>query len=197
MDRVHQMLVDVAAGQQLDILQTIGLNAKPEMETALKICQYKTASYSVEAPLQFGAILAGAEPQAVAGWQPFAQALGTAFQIQDDLLDIFGDPARLGKPTMGDVVEGKLTTVILLALDELKGEDRQLLHDMLVADEADVRRLGHLRAVLKASTVEDKAQKLIDNYIAKSLGNLSQLKIKAEVAVALDTLVKTLVGRQA
>jgi geranylgeranyl diphosphate synthase type I len=72
----------------------------------------KTGSYSVAGPLALGALLAGATAERVAALDAFAQPLGVAFQLRDDLLGIFGEPERTGKPRFGDLREGKRTALV-------------------------------------------------------------------------------------
>ncbi|MFE0061726.1 polyprenyl synthetase family protein [Streptomyces sp. NPDC059003] len=78
--------------------------------------QYKTAKYTIERPLHIGALLAGAEGPALDALSAFALPLGDAFQLRDDLLRVFGNPATTGKPNLDDLREGKHTVLIALAL---------------------------------------------------------------------------------
>ena len=73
---------------------------------------YKSAKYSVEAPLAIGAALAGGSLAQLAGLRAFGLPLGVAFQLRDDLLGVFGDPAVTGKPAGDDLREGKRTVLI-------------------------------------------------------------------------------------
>ena len=85
------------------------------MESALRVVEYKTAKYTIERPLQLGAALAGvADGRVTAAYSAYGLPLGVAFQLRDDILGVFGDPAQTGKPAGDDIREGKRT--VLLAI---------------------------------------------------------------------------------
>ncbi|MGW6456447.1 polyprenyl synthetase family protein [Streptomyces sp. NPDC055078] len=108
------MRTEVIYGQYLDVLATNTPGV--DVGRALAICRYKTAKYTIERPLHIGAALAGAEQSLLDSLSAFAIPLGEAFQLRDDLLGVFGDPARTGKPALDDLREGKATVLIALAL---------------------------------------------------------------------------------
>ncbi|MEJ2889019.1 polyprenyl synthetase family protein [Actinomycetospora aeridis] len=106
------MRTEVLAGQFLDVRGHATSDSRPE--TALRISRYKTAAYTVERPLHLGAALAGADDATVAALRHYGRDLGIAFQLRDDLLGVFGDPAVTGKPAGDDLREGKLTLLVAL-----------------------------------------------------------------------------------
>lgn len=108
------MRTEVLAGQYLDILTQARGDETPE--TALQIDRYKTAAYTVERPLHFGAAIAGADPGLVRAYRRFGADIGIAFQLRDDLLGLFGDPLITGKPAGDDLREGKRTVLLACGL---------------------------------------------------------------------------------
>ena len=78
----------------------------------MRVVRYKSAKYTVERPLHIGAALAGAERRADRRLSAVALPLGEAFQLRDDVLGVFGDPAVTGKPAGDDLREGKRTVLI-------------------------------------------------------------------------------------
>lgn len=88
---LHAMRSEIVLGQYLD-LRTTGC-ASPDVSRALRIGRYKTAKYTVERPLHLGAIVAGADQNLLDQLSAYALPLGEAFQLRDDLLGVFGDPA--------------------------------------------------------------------------------------------------------
>jgi geranylgeranyl diphosphate synthase type I len=113
-----RMRVEAIAGQFLDVL---GEN-QPDawsVERALLVARHKTASYTVRRPLQFGMTLAGLDSKAGAevdhAYSRYGAAVGEAFQLRDDLLGVYGDPAVTGKPAGDDLRTGKPTTLLMLA----------------------------------------------------------------------------------
>jgi geranylgeranyl diphosphate synthase type I len=105
---------EVMSGQLLDLMAQAG--GDEDVETALRVNRYKTASYTVERPLHVGAAIAGAGPRLVAAYREFGTEIGIAFQLRDDLLGVFGDPATTGKPSGEDLREGKRTVLFAAAL---------------------------------------------------------------------------------
>jgi geranylgeranyl diphosphate synthase type I len=117
--RAARKLVDVATGvchgQTLDIISSCNDEAGPD--DAMLVNRYKTAFYTIEGPLCIGAALGGASDQDLAAFRDYALPLGEAFQIRDDILGLYGNQEKLGKPIGADLKEGKRTLLILKALD--------------------------------------------------------------------------------
>ncbi|GLZ47388.1 geranylgeranyl pyrophosphate synthase [Actinomycetospora sp. NBRC 106375] len=106
------MRTEVLGGQFLDVQGHAASDSRPE--TALRISRYKTAAYTIERPLHLGAALAGADDATVRALRHYGTDLGIAFQLRDDVLGVFGDPAVTGKPAGDDLREGKLTLLVAL-----------------------------------------------------------------------------------
>lgn len=108
---------EVLAGQLLDLAVTGSTETDPAAQErdALLVNRYKTAAYTVERPLHLGAALAGTAPATVAALRGYGADIGVAFQLRDDLLGVFGDPAVTGKPAGDDLAEGKRTVLLARA----------------------------------------------------------------------------------
>jgi geranylgeranyl diphosphate synthase type I len=109
------MRQQVMAGQYLDML--VQARGDFSVEDALRVARYKTSKYTIEGPLQFGAAAAGASAEVVAAISGYGLPLGEAFQLRDDVLGVFGDPGRTGKPIGDDLREGKRTMLVALAME--------------------------------------------------------------------------------
>jgi geranylgeranyl diphosphate synthase type I len=125
---------EVSAGQWLDI-QKNGQWSQPKAGQTLPemvngqwlsknevfaIMDLKTARYTIARPLQIGASLAGADQKTLNALFRYGIKLGTAFQIQDDILGLFGDSKTIGKPVGQDIIEGKKTVLAAMLLKEIK-----------------------------------------------------------------------------
>ncbi|GAB2747856.1 polyprenyl synthetase family protein [Salinifilum aidingensis] len=110
------MRTEVLGGQYLDVLGQAGEDESAA--AALRVCALKSASYTVQRPLELGAEIAGGTPEAVAALRRFGSDIGVAFQLRDDLLGVFGDPAVTGKPAGDDLREGKRTVLVAEAFDQ-------------------------------------------------------------------------------
>ena len=105
---------EVIAGQFLDV--SVQARGEADVEQSMRVLRYKSAKYSIERPLHIGAALAGANAEVLAALTGFGLPLGEAFQLRDDLLGVFGDPATTGKPAGDDLSEGKRTVLVALTL---------------------------------------------------------------------------------
>ena len=120
---------EVVTGQFLDV--SAQARGEADVDTAMTVLRYKSAKYSIERPLHIGAALAGADERVIAQLSRFGLPLGEAFQLRDDLLGVFGDPEVTGKPAGDDLVEGKRTVLVALALDALPAAEAKLLDTSL------------------------------------------------------------------
>src|SRR5215475_10788135 len=109
-----EMRTEVSAGQYLDVLAQVSRDTS--VERASTIARYKSAKYTVERPLLFGAALADAPAPVRAAFSGYGLPLGEAFQLRDDILGVFGDPAVTGKPAGDDMREGKRTVLVAYAV---------------------------------------------------------------------------------
>ncbi|MCX4756046.1 polyprenyl synthetase family protein [Kitasatospora purpeofusca] len=107
-------LVDLAVGESLDLLFEGKDRVGPD--ECLEMVAAKTASL-FSCACRLGALYGGAGPEAVAGWAAFGHDLGMAFQLVDDLLGIWGDPAVTGKPVFNDLRRRKLSVPVVAALE--------------------------------------------------------------------------------
>ncbi len=142
---------EVAAGQYLDVLAQARGNL--DVDVAMRVVRYKSAKYTVERPMHIGAALAGAGTGLLDALSAVALPLGEAFQLRDDVLGVFGDPAVTGKPAGDDVREGKRTVLIARAAEQGTEADRARIESLLGTVEgiaeltAIVERTGALAAV--------------------------------------------------
>jgi geranylgeranyl diphosphate synthase, type I len=115
----HELCTELVMGQYLDLAGTArgGLTST----RALTVSRYKSGCYSVERPMQLGALLAGRPASIAAGLFPFAPPLGEAFQLRDDVLGAFGDVLDSGKPSGEDLRQGKPTLLLALGLEMARG----------------------------------------------------------------------------
>lgn len=172
--QLHAMRTEVALGQFLDV-SSQGLpptDVAHQLANAIRVTEYKTARYSVRRPCQLGGALAGASPELDAALAGFGSPLGRAFQLRDDLLGIFGDPAVTGKPAGDDLREGKRTVLIALALGH--------------ADPAAAARLATMLG--DATLTDDQIDAGRDIIVASGAKRLAEQRIAAEYDDALAAL---------
>lgn len=183
-DRAHAvrsvfdaMRTEVTVGQYLDVLaQALPWGEDPEADEvrAREVIRAKSARYSVEHPLVLGATLAGADPDAVARCRAAGLPLGEAFQLRDDLLGVFGEPAATGKPAGDDLREGKRTVLVARAMSHGSAADRSLLARRLGRRDLDEADVAALRDALHRSGAVDAVERLIDELSSPALAALAE-----------------------
>jgi geranylgeranyl diphosphate synthase type I len=132
----------------------------------LRVLRLKSGRYTAERPIQLGALLAGAPPELRAELSRYGTAVGEAFQLQDDLLGLFGDPATVGKPVGDDLREGKFTLLIHHALVKGSPADRQLIAGAL----GDPNLTGAEVAQVQLALERTGARRAVTAMIAERLG---------------------------
>jgi geranylgeranyl diphosphate synthase type I len=180
------MRTEVAAGQYLDLVNQV--TRTDSVESAMRVVRYKTAKYTIERPLHLGAAMAGAGAAVAAVCTDYGIPLGTAFQLRDDILGIFGDPAITGKPVTGDISEGKRTVLMALATERANSAQLRVL-DRYVGD----RRLteagaAEVRAVITDTGALDECETLIDASVKEATAALDGALITEEAREALTEL---------
>jgi len=111
---VEECLFRAAAGEHDDVAFGLG-TASGSPEQVLRMMENKTGGYSFAAPLRAGAVLAGADAQAMADLELVGTELGVLYQLRDDMLGVFGDSRRTGKSTTSDLRERKRTLLVAFA----------------------------------------------------------------------------------
>ncbi len=179
--RIYQSLrSEVTLGQYLDVL--VAHSRRITEEDALKVDRYKTASYTVQRPIQLGLALAGAPDALLAAISDYALPAGIAFQLRDDVLGAFGDPEVTGKPSGEDLLRRKPTWLWA----------RTLRRCPEAATIADVERL---RALIVESGVLAEAEAEIRRLVEHALAAARRLPIDPELTCELAALTERLAWR--
>lgn len=165
---------EVVAGQFLDV--SVQARGRADVETAMTVLRYKSAKYSVERPLHIGAALAGATPEQLTALSEFGLPLGEAFQLRDDQLGVFGDPALTGKPAGDDLVEGKRTVLVALALAGAPAAEAELL-DGALGGALSPAQVDELRGIISASGADQRVEEMIEELAGQSLEALDRAPV--------------------
>ena len=188
---------EVLGGQYLDIVA----ESTPEhcIDAAMTINTYKTASYTVTRPLQLGAAAAADRPDVQQLFGEVGNDLGVVFQLRDDVLGVFGDPAVTGKPSGDDLRSGKRTVLLAEAIDRAAATDpaaQRLLQDSIGTDltDADVRELcAVIESVGALAAVEDR----IDMLTNRAVDRLAGAPINPVAVAGLTALARMAANRTA
>lgn len=194
------MRTEVTVGQYLDVLaQALPWGEDPVADEARarEVIVAKSARYSVELPLVLGAALAGAGARAREGMHGFGAPLGEAFQLRDDVLGVFGDPAVTGKPAGDDLREGKRTVLVARAMARASAEQRALLAGSLGDRSLGEAQVAELARILTETGAVREVDELIDTLLATSLERLDALDLVTPGADVLRRLARAVVDREA
>jgi geranylgeranyl diphosphate synthase, type I len=183
-DEMRQL---VMAGQYLDVL--VQARGDFSAEDALRVAKYKTSKYTVEGPLHLGAAAAGAPPEVFAVLSDYGLPLGEAFQLRDDVLGVFGDPSRTGKPAGDDLLEGKRTLLVALAMSQAGAGQAQLLRRYLGDRSLTDDRLAALRELIVSTGALEQVEQRIALRADEARKALRTDAISDDAKAALDALV--------
>jgi len=185
---IDRCKTEVAAGQYLDVLAQARGNL--DVDVAMKVVRYKSAKYTVERPMHIGAALAGADAALLDALSAVALPLGEAFQLRDDVLGVFGDPAVTGKPAGDDVREGKRTVLVARAAALGTAADRVLIETLLGTAEG----VDQLTAVIERTGALAAVESDIARLEGEALTALERLP--QEAGVVVESLVRSATRRE-
>lgn len=189
-----KMRTEVLSGQVLDIANEA--TCDESLAAAERVIAYKTAGYTVARPLELGAVLGGAGAPAVAQLRAIGLQLGLAFQLRDDLLGVYGDPAVTGKPSGDDLITGKRTVLIAEGLARADGGAAARLRALL-GTEVSPAELADARAILTDCGAQGAVEARIESALASALGGIDALPTSAPARAKLTALAHRITHRAA
>ncbi|MGB3562999.1 MAG: polyprenyl synthetase family protein [Thermoanaerobaculia bacterium] len=189
------MVQEVIVGQYLEM--TAGYREDLGEEELLRVLRMKSGRYSVEWPMHLGAILAGAAADTREGLCRYGSLMGEAFQLQDDLLGMFGDPERVGKPVGEDLAEGKFTVLIHHALRQAPAEGRELLATALGNPDLTPDEVSKAQEVIRETGAEEKVGQMIEERMGAAQAILESLELEPDGKRFFEGLVEYLRDREA
>ncbi|TXR55748.1 polyprenyl synthetase family protein [Quadrisphaera setariae] len=167
------------------------------LERARRVICFKSAKYSVEHPLLVGAALGGAPQELSEAYSAYGLALGEAFQLRDDVLGVFGDPAQTGKPAGDDLREGKRTVLVACALGAASASQADLLHRHLGDPHLDADGVGALRRVMVDTGALARVEEMIEDGVRRAREALAGAPVAPQAREALEALVVAATARAA
>ena len=188
-----QMALEVCIGQQLDMEFETRSEVRPE--EYMEMIRLKT-SVLLGASLQIGALIGGAQPAEALRLYEAGVQLGLAFQIQDDLLDVYGDEQTFGKPIGGDIIHAKKTLLLLYTLEQLQGDALSELHSILaLSPEERMGKVDRVRQLYDEAGTRAYAEGEVQRLTDKAFSLIDQMELRDEGRSLLLALFHTLSGR--
>lgn len=188
---------EVLGGQYLDIVNES--SGDESIESAMKVNTFKTASYTIARPLQLGAAAAADRPDVQAIFHEVGNDLGVAFQLRDDVLGVFGDPAVTGKPSGDDLRSGK-RTVLLAEAVERSGKSDPLAAELLrtsVGTELTEPQVRELCQVIESVGALAAVEARIETLTRRATDMLATAPISEQAKIGLAELARLVSNRSA
>jgi geranylgeranyl diphosphate synthase type I len=188
-----EMVTKTITGEMMDITSAHTGNRNDEQ--IIQIHKLKTANYTIVGPLTMGALLAGASQEYIKMLENFAQPLGIAYQILDDILGIFGDEKKLGKSTTSDIEENKSTLLITHALHHAQEKQQKVLRRYYGEKGITKKKQEEIKQILIQTGALTYSQNVVTNLTSKAKKYIPELSKNEEKRVLLTQLCDFLLER--
>ena len=167
--------VSVCEGQQIDM--EFEERAHAGIEEYLNMIRLKTAVVLGSA-LKIGALIGGAEQKDADLLSSFGEHLGIAFQLQDDILDVYGDPEKFGKQVGGDIISNKKTYLLIKALELADDRQRKELNNLIALKEfGSAEKVASVTALYDTLEIRQQAENTMQSYAEKAFTALDAINL--------------------
>ncbi len=193
-DEFTKFAIEVCEGQQMDMnFETSDSITIPEY---LKMIELKT-SVLVAGAMKIGAIIGKADEKSSNAIYEFGRNLGIAFQLQDDLLDAYGDPNKFGKKRGGDIVQNKKTFLFLKAIELCSNDEHRLLANLYAdANIKDDEKIEQVMEIFNRLNISHHTEMLKEQYWNKAIENLRDINAPVERKNVLEKFATALMSRE-
>ncbi len=191
----NELRIELNIGQFLDVAGSV--ERVRDVDSAERICRYKSGKYTIERPLHLGAVLAwpDAPDSLLAGLSAYGLPLGDAFQMRDDVMGAFGDTDKTGKPVGGDLIEGKPTPLLARAVEVATDTQRAVL-DRVGEPGLDAAAVAEIQQVIIDTGALDRLEAHIAMLTDEAVTALDAIDIDAEARRELVELAQYVSWRQ-
>ena len=177
-------------GEFLDVINDIKTVKKISKKAVYLTYTMKTAIYTFACPMVAGGILAGISPGEIKKLNKLGILLGHAFQIQDDMMDLFLSSSEIGKPVLSDLAESKKTLIIWKAYKDLKGTDKSTFEFILNKNKKSRVDLLRLKKLILSTSAAGYCLETASSILADAISVISSLKMKKEYRSVIEDFVK-------
>lgn len=189
----NNLAIGVCEGQQydMDFEHQKGIT----QEEYTRMIELKTAIL-LKGALQIGAIIGGANPHDIEHIGHFGTNLGLAFQHQDDLLDVYGDPTVFGKKAGGDIIANKKTVLTIKDFAKAQGKNLDTLNRMYSKTDIDpLQKVREVVDIFNEEKVNEDVEILITDYFGKALESLEKIEVSSHRKEMVKTLANSIMTR--
>lgn len=187
----NRTALEVCEGQQMDMDFEERIDVS--ISEYIEMIRLKT-SVLLGGALEIGAIMGDASESDRKHLKQFGENIGIAFQIKDDILDLYADPDKFGKQVGGDVIANKKTILFLSALSVASGPQREVLKQLLNETDIDLK-LSRTKEIFEHLNVRSICQERMDEHYQKALTALEKINVSGDNKIALNSLAQYLIER--
>jgi len=191
---VNKTLFETGAGEILDVLNDVAEN--PSREHLMKVHTLKTSRYTFFNPLMVGAYAVGGGPKQIDVLQKYSFPVGIAFQLHDDLLGMFGEAEKLGKPVYSDLREGKQTLLIIEAYERANPRERLVLDQALGNPELTDAQAKAVREIVRKTGAFQYSVDLAHSFKDRALDELDERHLTQDGHKFLVLIANYIVDRE-
>lgn len=193
--QLQKVVATTIIGQSQDI--AIEYDKKATKKDVLAMYANKTARYTFEGPLHVGAMLGGCnDKKTLKALNNYALPLGIAFQIQDDILGVFGNEQKIGKSVASDIEEGKQSLLVVEARDLASAAQKKQIDAILGKKNLSQKEIATFQEILKSTGSLEYSKKIASGYIQESKAELEKIIIKKDAKKFLMELAQYLENRE-
>lgn len=190
----NKAAIEVCVGQQLDM--DFEKAAGVTEQDYLRMIELKTAVL-LAASAKIGAVTGGANEITSEAMYGFGLNLGLAFQLQDDLLDIYGDINKFGKIVGGDIMANKKTFLYVKAIETAAWKQQSRLHELFTMKNPEPHaKVKEVMKIYEELNVKDATVQMVKDYVNKAFGFLEKISVDNERKQELTHLANTMIGRE-
>lgn len=185
--------VGVCEGQQLDM--NFETQSGVSIEAYLEMIRLKTAVL-LGGALKIGALIAGAKQADIDKLGAFGEQLGIAFQLQDDILDVYGDPEKFGKQVGGDILANKKTYLLIKAQELATGKDADDLNHWIAENNKPTDKVNAVTQIYNSLGIKHLAEQAMQKYVNAALSYLESVELAPERKNVLRNFAAQLIVRE-
>ena len=188
----NEMATGICEGQQMDV--DFEHMSQVSIDDYMKMIELKTSVLLANA-MRIGGYIANASPAQQEALYQYGLHIGLAFQIQDDILDVYGDPKTFGKAIGGDICANKKTALLITALETADAETKAELLQWLIGSEENEKKIAAVTDIYNRLNVRQACEVIMEQHTALALAQLDKLP-QNEASESLRQLAERLATRK-
>ena len=193
LSKLNNLMLMTMYGQMLDI--DFDFKKEVTWKEILKVRTYKTAYYTLVMPLTVGAIFAGASYDTLDAIEAYGVPVGTAFQLTDDILGVFGEAEEIGKSNELDIRKGKKTFLFAKALELANSKDKEFLLRWYGSERLEMKKIEKIREIIKKSGSLDYSREVAVKMVEKGKKYVPKITRNPKMQETLYSLADFIIYR--